>query len=225
MKGEWFEMKRIIVLLLAAALCLCLAACGVRSEQRHMEPQSVEAGEEISGGEDFSGEDISDGKTAGEESCGEENSGKEISGEENSRESGEASESKGTAEAPDKPEGAERPGVELAGMWHLDAERNESDALAERFPGYGEWGAGMEICGDGRMNWCIGAESWQGNWTVQGDTLHAELESELEELSRSWDIRIVTEGEEILLEMEYEDMTLRWAYGEQADAANGADNG
>lgn len=210
MKGEWFEMKRIIVLLLAAALCLCLAACGVRSEQGQMEPQSGTAGDKISG------EEIS-----GEESAGEKSGGEEISGEE----SGAPSEGEETAEAPDKSEGSERQSIDLAGTWHLDAERNDPDALAERFPGYGEWGARMEICGDGRMSWYIGAEGWHGSWSAEGDTLHAELESELEELSRSWDIRIVTEGETAVLELKYEYMTLWWAYGEQADAANGADNG
>lgn len=38
--------------------------------------------------------------------------------------------------------------IELIGPWHLDSEKNDLNAFAdslELFPGYGEWGASMEI--------------------------------------------------------------------------------
>ena len=43
------------------------------------------------------------------------------------------------------PEGSAQMGqsIELAGPWHLDGEKNDPATLADRFPGYGEWGAGM----------------------------------------------------------------------------------
>lgn len=55
--------------------------------------------------------------------------------------------------------------IELAGLWHLDSEKNDlstfSDSL-DLFPGYGEWGAGMEIRSDGQMSWYIGAAGGSG---------------------------------------------------------------
>ena len=42
--------------------------------------------------------------------------------------------------------------LELIGPWHLDSNKNDlasfTDSL-DLFPGYGEWGAGMEIRGNG----------------------------------------------------------------------------
>ena len=42
--------------------------------------------------------------------------------------------------------------VELTGPWHLDSEKNDLAAFADLFPGYGEWGAGMEIRSNGQMS-------------------------------------------------------------------------
>lgn len=109
--------------------------------------------------------------------------------------------------------------IELAGPWHLDSEKNDLDALSDRFPGYAEWGARMELQSNGEMNCYIGAESWQGTYEVAGETLHAELDSYLEELALSWDFHITTENGSAMLTLEYKDMTLYWVYGEQADSA------
>lgn len=118
-------------------------------------------------------------------------------------------------------EGPAQQSVELAGPWHLDGEKNDLAALAGRFPGYGEWGAGMEIRSDGQMNWYIGAEGWHGAYEVSGETLHAELASELEDRTLSWDFHITAENESAVLEMEYEDMTICWVYGEREESAAG----
>ena len=82
----------------------------------------------------------------------------------------------------------------------------------------------MELRSDGQMSWYIGAEGWHGTFTVDGETLHAVVDSELEKLTRPWDLHIATENEAAILEMEYEGMTLYWAYGEQEEAAIGTDN-
>lgn len=45
---------------------------------------------------------------------------------------------------------------ELIGPWHLDSKKNDLAAFAgslDLFPGFGEWGAGMEIRSNGQMNW------------------------------------------------------------------------
>ena len=116
-----------------------------------------------------------------------------------------------------KPEESPQQSVEVVGPWHLDGEKNDLAAFSDRFPGYAEWGASMEIRSDGLMSWYIGAEGWHGNYVRDQETLHAELGSDLEQLVLPWDFRIVTEKETAMLEMGYEDMTVYWTYGDQED--------
>lgn len=115
--------------------------------------------------------------------------------------------------------------VELVGPWHLDGEKNDLSAFAEAyelFPGYGEWGAGMEIRSNGQMSWYIGAESWYGTYTREGAVLQADLSSGTEQ--RLWVFRITAQNGTAGLEMEYGDWTIYWAYGDQEDIpAMGAD--
>lgn len=109
---------------------------------------------------------------------------------------------------------------ELIGPWHLDGSKNDLDAFAnslELFPGYGEWGASMEIRGNGEMSWYIGAESWHGTYCVEANTLHAFLTSDLEQTQQNWDMRITSENGTTELEMAYQDMTIYWVYGDQED--------
>lgn len=109
---------------------------------------------------------------------------------------------------------------ELIGPWHLDGSKNDLDAFAnslELFPGYGEWGASMEIRGNGEMSWYIGAESWHGTYSVEANTLHAFLTSDLEQTQQNWDMRITSDNGSTGLEMAYQDMTIYWVYGDQED--------
>ena len=130
-------------------------------------------------------------------------------------------------EAAEKAEEPVQQSAELVGPWHLDSEKNDLAAFADSldlFPGYGEWGAGMEIRSDGQMSWYIGAEGWHGTYTLENRMLHAQLTSDLEQSTQLWDFRITTEGEVAELEMDYQDMTIYWVYGDQEDTANGIDN-
>ena len=120
----------------------------------------------------------------------------------------------------EKPEAPVQQSVELVGPWHLDSEKNDLAAFADSldlFPGYGEWGASMEIRSNGQMSWYIGAENWHGTYTVEDGVLHAQLTSDLEQSTRNWEFRITAEEEAAILEMDYQDMTIYWAYGDRGD--------
>ena len=111
--------------------------------------------------------------------------------------------------------------IELAGPWHLDSEKNDLATFADSldlFPGYGEWGAGMEIRSDGQMSWYIGAAGGSGTYTVEDDLLHAALVNDVDQKDMAIDFRISVENEKAVLEMDYQDMTIYWAYGGQEDA-------
>ena len=113
---------------------------------------------------------------------------------------------------------------ELIGPWHLDGGKNDLAAFSDDldlFPGYGEWGASMEIRGNGEMSWYIGAEGWHGTYAVENNTLHAFLTSNLEQSTRNWDFRITSENGTAVLEMDYQDMTIYWVYGDQEEPASG----
>ena len=111
--------------------------------------------------------------------------------------------------------------LELVGPWHLDQNKNDlasfTDSL-DLFPGYGEWGASMEIRGNGEMSWYIGAEGWYGTYNVEKNTLHAQLTSNLDQTTKDWDFRVTSENGTAGLEMEYKDMTIYWVYGDREDA-------
>ena len=114
--------------------------------------------------------------------------------------------------------------IELVGPWHLDGEKNDLAAFAdslELFPGYGEWGASMEIRSNGQMSWYIGAEGWHGTYTLADGVVHAQLVSDLEQSTKNWDFRITSEHGTAGLEMDYQDMTIYWTYADQEDTANG----
>ena len=157
-------MNRVFTALLAALLCLSLAACGTQTEV---------------------GDSLPDESSTVEE----------------------------TAKS-----------IDLTGPWHLDSEKNDLDAFADRFPGYAEWGASMELKSDGQMSWYIGAAGGSGTYTVEGDLLHAALVNDMDQKDLPMELRIAAENEEVLLEMDYEDMTIYWIYGDQEDPAKGTDN-
>ena len=113
--------------------------------------------------------------------------------------------------------------LELIGPWHLDPSKNDLARFADSadlFPGFGEWGASMEIRGNGEMSWYIGAEGWHGTYSVEKNTLHAQLTSDLEQTSRAWDFRITSENGTAGLEMDYKDRTIYWVYGDQEETGN-----
>ena len=180
-------MKRIPVLLLAAALCLWLAACSKKPEPEPISPEIHTKATDTEGSEEIRQQNGSSAHSGNPE---------------------------------EKSEEPIQQNIELAGPWHLDSKKNDLAAFADSldlFPGYGEWGAGMEIRSDGLMSWYIGAEGWHGNYVRDQETLHAELGSDLEQLVLPWDFRIVTEKETAMLEMGYEDITVYWIYGDQKD--------
>ena len=152
---------------------------------------------------------------APEQSPQEEGTGTE--GSEEMRQSDSSAPSGDPVEQPEEPM---QQSIELAGPWHLDSEKNALTAFADSldlFPGYGEWGAGMEIRSDGQMSWYIGAEGWHGTYTLEDGVIHAQLTSDLEQTSRIWDFRITEENGAAGLEMDYQDMTVYWVYGDRED--------
>ena len=51
---------------------------------------------------------------------------------------------------------------DFVGPWYLYSKNNDLDKFNERFPGYGEWGATMEIRSGGEVSWYIGAIGGSG---------------------------------------------------------------
>lgn len=118
------------------------------------------------------------------------------------------------------PEEPIRLNYDLIGPWHLDQNKNDLAAFADSldlFPGYGEWGASMEIRGNGEMSWYIGAEGWHGTYSVEKNILHAFLTSDLEQATQTWDMRITSENGTAGLEMDYKDRTIYWTYGDREE--------
>lgn len=117
------------------------------------------------------------------------------------------------AETPDEPVAVD----DLVGPWHLDKEKNDLSAIESAwdiFPGYAEWGAGMEIRSDGFMSWNIGAVGGPGTYCIEGNVLHtAQFTEDHREIPL--DFAIMGKDE---LKMTYADMEITWVYGDQEDA-------
>lgn len=123
-----------------------------------------------------------------------------------------------TAETVRETEPAEtQPEVEVVGPWHLEGDRNDLSAFADIFPGYGEFGARMEIRSNGQMSWCIGAAGGYGTYTRDADTITAELTSDMDQKPMTMTFRLITEKEVPELEMEYNDTVVRWTYGDSGE--------
>ena len=181
-------MKRKIALLLAVIFCLSLAACSKATES-NQDPQETHT--EVP-------------NTEGSEQMQQQSDSSVHSGN-----------TVGKSEEP------VQQSIELVGLWHLDSEKNDLAAFADSldlFPGYGEWGASMEIRSDGQMNWYIGADGGSGTYTVDGDLLHAALVNDMDQKDMAMDFRIFVENEKAVLAMDYQDMTIYWVYGGQEDA-------
>ena len=103
--------------------------------------------------------------------------------------------------------------IEIVGPWHIDQKKTDIRAIEaawETFPGYGEWGASMEIRSNGQISWFIGAVGGTGTYTVDGDLLHAELTDSIEQKEVAMDFIIVEKDE---IKMTYADMEITWGYG------------
>ena len=191
-------MKRLTALLLAMLLCLSLEACSKKTE---LVPNSQEVRTQATSQKETENTNPESSNTVAQEE---------------------------PTDVMEEPTDAmEEPGqlnLELIGPWHLDQNKNDlasfTDSL-DLFPGYGEWGASMEIRGNGEMSWYIGAEGWHGTYSVENHTLHAQLTSDLEQSPQSWDLRITPENGMTELEMDYKDMTIYWVYGDQEETASG----
>ena len=117
--------------------------------------------------------------------------------------------------------------TELVGPWQLDGENNDLAVVTDAFPGYGEWGAMMEVSSDGSIFCYIGAIGGSGTVSLNGDTLTAELKGATVDGTsgpQDWtvDFKVVPTDGGVLLEMKYEDTTVLWSHGE-AVGISGAD--
>ena len=174
-------MKKYFVMLLAASMCMCFAACGKGPDKEQSQPevQTTESAETVQT---------------------------------------ESQTTEGT-------DAVRTEKAEVVGKWHLDSEKNDLAAFEDSlFTGYGEWGASMDIQSDGKMDGFIGIESWSGTYTVEDEVIHADLTFDSGKSQQIMDFRIVAENDTTILEMDYKDMTIYWAFGAQEDPANGADS-
>lgn len=103
-----------------------------------------------------------------------------------------------------------------AGPWHPDETLNDLTAFPDLFAGYEEFGAGMEIRSSGQMSWFIGENGGYGTYTGEEDVLHAALMNNAGE-EMSMDLLFLSDGDAPLLEMQLEELTIFWRYGDRED--------
>ena len=112
--------------------------------------------------------------------------------------------------------------IDLTGLWRLHSEKNDLKAFQDKFPGFGEFGAGMELKDDGTMFWFIGAEGGSGTYTYTDEGIQGNLTSDTEHKPFTVLLKI---AEKDVVAMEYNGETVYWAYGNfrEDDPANGGD--
>ncbi|MBR4132805.1 MAG: hypothetical protein IKT99_07480, partial [Oscillospiraceae bacterium] len=95
---------------------------------------------------------------------------------------------------------------ELVGTWVLSGD-NDMEALEAVYPGAGEIGGLMEIGMDGLMFWYIGNFGGAGTFTVDSETLNAEI---YPDASGSPEPAVFTVDGDGNLIMDYRDATVIW---------------
>ena len=226
-------MKRLTTLLLAMTLCLSLEACNVKAElapnsqELHVQvtPQKETEETQTESSNAIASEEATDTMEETTETVEEITETRKETTEPTKKTAGTTKKAtEATGKAADTAEESIQLNYDLIGPWHLDPSKNDLAAFADSldlFRGFGEWGASMEIRGNGEMSWYIGAEGWHGTYSVEKNTLHAVLTSDLEQTSRVWDFRITSENGTAGLEMAYKNMTIYWVYGDQEETATG----
>ena len=110
--------------------------------------------------------------------------------------------------------------MDLTGPWQLDNEKNILAAFPNSFPAYAEFGASMEIKDDGKISWYIGAEGGAGAYTQGGNTLTADIVTDVGQQEVTVLFHMISNGEATQLEMEYNGTTVYWVYGDSEEAFN-----
>lgn len=110
--------------------------------------------------------------------------------------------------------------MDLTGPWQLDNEKNNLAAFPNSFPAYAEFSASMEIKDDGKISWYIGAEGGAGAYTQGGNTLTADIVTDVGQQEVIVLFHIISNGEATQLEMEYNGTTVYWVYGDSEKAFN-----
>lgn len=102
------------------------------------------------------------------------------------------------------------------GPWHADEALNDLEAFADLFPGYEEYGAGMEIRSSGQMSWFIGEDGAYGTYGFEDGVLHADLIGDAGE-EMPMDFLFISDGDALMLEMQLGELTVFWRYGDRED--------
>ena len=123
-------------------------------------------------------------------------------------ESGEKTEA--PAAEPSQSESVTAPAVttpdELVGTWVLSG-NNDAEKLEAAFPQVKELGGELQIGMDGLMFWTLGTSGGMGSFTVDGDTLNAEIYSDYTGAPES--VICTVEGGDTLT-MDYSGVTIIW---------------
>lgn len=111
---------------------------------------------------------------------------------------------------------------DFVGPWYLDSKNNDLDKFSDLFPGYGEWGATMEVRSDGKISWYIGVVGGSGTYTLVEDQLTADLKQATKNTAsgpQDWTVefKVAVADEDVTLTMIYEDVSVVWSRGETPD--------
>lgn len=106
---------------------------------------------------------------------------------------------------------------QIAGSWHLDSEKNDLKEFSDIFPAYAEFGASMEIKSNGQISWYIGAEGGSGTYTQDGDTLMADIVTDVDKQPLTVIFHLISDVENVRLEMDYNGRKVYWAYGDSGE--------
>lgn len=106
--------------------------------------------------------------------------------------------------------------LDLTGPWHVDGTRNDCTELANRYEGYGEFGARMELRSNGQLSWYIGAEGGSGTYSIEGTALTAELTRPSDDSPMTTVFTVLRDGDELYLCMHGEQGDVFWCWGDDA---------
>lgn len=98
---------------------------------------------------------------------------------------------------------------EILGSWHLAEGENDDAAVNETFPCAMDFGSSMEITGEGKISWYIGADSGTGTYTLDESHLLTGMTNDFDGTDMPIELTAEKEGDQLRLTLDYNDLTLR----------------
>ena len=102
--------------------------------------------------------------------------------------------------------------IDLKGFWIIDEAKTDINALnadMDKYPGFNEWGAHMEIA-EKQISFFIGALSYEVEYLQNNNQIITDVKNLNDENLNEFNFEIIVENNQTVLKMKLNDIDLYW---------------